>query len=534
MIPIIVSFFILTSLSAFSLYKTYWVIEQFEILENTVVATERDATNALNTFKTQVQEWKNVLLRGHNREDRDKYWQRFIAKESEVRQSLTRMLDNPSVGIESRQQIDKFLSAHNTMATSYRAGYQAFVNSSYDHKAGDAAVRGIDREPANLLNQLTTSMAMQASVSLKQLKQSVRHTLFFILCGLIAIVFLTMFYVTNRLRNQIIQPVKSIAERIEALSRSDYNHSIEYESANELGLLADSARILQLKLTHSVSTLIDVEKHVKAANDSLQTVSQDIQSGALEQGEATQHLGESTQLLEGSVGSLVRISAQVDDLSIALSNNAEVCYDTFEAANNGFSELANTVTESSQTVEALQRRSSDIFGVVNVINEIADQTNLLALNAAIEAARAGEHGRGFAVVADEVRALAAKTQQSTKEINKILSAFESESKSAVVAMHRGKALSETNAGEARSALKRLKVLVKDITQVRNAIDELNGITTQQTDVVVKVTGISHRIVTVAEQYRALAARNDITEHMQTGFQKVDHVVSSLKQFEQMR
>ena len=527
--PVLLSLFVLVSLTSISLYKTYWLLDQFETLERTVVNAERDVTESLNDFKTQVQEWKNVLLRGHDTDDREKYWQRFLDKEAAIQTALNSMLSDEAIDNDAKQLLRDFLSAHQNMANSYRQGYQAFIDSEFDHKLGDAAVRGIDREPAKLLADLSANIAANAKQSLESLKASMRTTLLIVLCSLIAIFFLTLFYVTKRLRSQIIKPVKSIAERIDGLANADYQHDLKYLSENELGNLANATRVLQKKLVNSVDSLLEAEVHVTAANETLDGVSRDIHSGSVEQSNATVSLGQSTDLLKGSVEHLVNISSQVSTVSEQSSENINVCFKTFDAANEGFTELAGTVTHSSEIVEALQSRSSDILGVVNVINEIADQTNLLALNAAIEAARAGEHGRGFAVVADEVRALAAKTQQSTKEINKILSAFETEADSAVTAMQKGKDLSDHSAAESHSALKKLKEVVSGVATMREAVDSLNQVTTQQTGVVEQVADVTQRIVALADQYRSLSERQDITQHMRDATHQVDSVVEALTQ-----
>ncbi|MBT0585747.1 chemotaxis protein [Alteromonas sp. SM 2104] len=527
MAPVIVSLLLLISLSGFSLYKTFWLLNQFDRLEETVVDAERDVSQVLNDFKTQVQEWKNVLLRGYEPSDRDKYWQRFKDKEQHIQSTLSSLLTDRSLGPDTASTIEAFLASHQLMAQQYREGYEQFVQSGFDPKVGDAAVRGIDREPAKLLSGLAEKMALRASTAVEELKSTTRQTMLFISVAIVAMFILTVFYVTRRLRTQLIKPIKHIAQRIDGLARSDYAQELNYQSQNELGVLADAARTLQQKLSQSVASLVDAEAHVKAASGTLVGVTHDIRSGSEEQANASVTLGESTESLSNSVEQLVAIAAQVSKASDSAKNNVSECYTTFENANKGFGALADTVNESSGIVEALQSRSANILNVVNVINEIADQTNLLALNAAIEAARAGEHGRGFAVVADEVRALAAKTQQSTREINAILTAFEKEAQSAVSAMQQGKQLSDANAKEANDALQTLHAVVGDIEVTHKAVVKLNNVTSGQTAVVEQVTGITDRIVALAEQYRALSERKDIEEHMTLASGRVDAVVRSL-------
>ena len=292
-------------------------------------------------------------------------------------------------------------------------------------------------------------------------------------------------------------------------------------------MLADSARSLQTKLKESVRQLQDAEQEMERAFGTLSQVSASIMEGANGQRSASRSLDSSTDKLKEIVQNLVAITDQVAVATNNSEKNVASCYATFEKANLGFKQLAETVTESSDIVSELQNRSTNILKVVNVINEIADQTNLLALNAAIEAARAGEHGRGFAVVADEVRALAAKTQQSTKEINDILSSFESEAKGAVSAMSTGKTLSDNNAAEAAIALDTLNEVVKDIQETASVVVALNEAADEQEAVLQQVESIINNVVTSSEKYHQLAQGDDISRSMKSMSFNVEKVVNSL-------
>ena len=138
------------------------------------------------------------------------------------------------------------------------------------------------------------------------------------------------------------------------------------------------------------------------------------------------------------------------------------------------------VKASANTVGSLGDRSDQIGDVINLINDIADQTNLLALNAAIEAARAGEQGRGFAVVADEVRKLAERTTQATKQIGGTIKAMQSETKQAVVSMEEGVREVEVGAQEAKKSGEALKDILKQISMVTTEISQIAVASEQQT------------------------------------------------------
>ncbi|WP_100656397.1 methyl-accepting chemotaxis protein [Alteromonas flava] len=526
-LPVLISLFVLLVLSGISVYKTTTVLSSFDQLERTVIQAERDAASVLSDFKTQVQEWKNVLLRGYKTEDREKYWARFKQKESNIQAALQRMQGSAAISEESKQTIAKFLTAHATMATEYRRGYQKFIDSGYDSKVGDAAVRGIDREPAKLLSDLKSKIASRAGADVAELQSQTRSTLLLLVLAIMAISILTVFYVIRRLRSEVIKPVKLVATQLQSIAEGEYEQTLHYRSANELGVLADSTRTLQEKLAQTVQVLSQTEIHVQKASHTLADVSRDIHAGAQSQSQESAKLNGVTAQFDQHVDELISIAQRMDEVARDSNSSMGVCYQTFEKANEGFAALAKTVTASGEIVEALQHRSRDILGVVNVINEIADQTNLLALNAAIEAARAGEQGRGFAVVADEVRALAAKTQHSTKEINAILSSFEQEAQGAVRAMQSGKALSDDNAAEASHALSMLSSAVAGVEQTEKEAKQLSHITEQQHNVASTIRSVATHIATLSEQYKGVAARKDVTEHMQKATQQVDSIVALL-------
>lgn len=528
MTPVLASLCLLVLLNAASIYKSFTLLNNIETLESTLIQSERDVNDVLSSFKTQVQEWKNVLLRGHNSTDRNKYWERFRQRESDIGDRFQKMLDSQVISRAAKADIRQFQASHETMAKKYREGYQAFIDANYDPKVGDEFVRGIDREPAKLLANIADEIGRQAADATSELQRKTRSTLWLILSASILLSLISVIYVIYRLRSQVIRPTREIATCISHLEQSDYTYPLTYRSSHELGALADSARNLQHKLQQSVAELQQAESEMAHAVTTLSGVSESIMDGAGEQRDASQSLDASTDRLRGIVHNLVTITDQVAVATNNSEQNVASCYTTFEKANQGFKQLATTVTHSSEIVSELQSRSTNILKVVNVINEIADQTNLLALNAAIEAARAGEHGRGFAVVADEVRALAAKTQQSTKEINDILSSFEAEARGAVTAMEEGKMLSDTNAAEAASALETLNQVVRDIKETAHVVVALNAAADDQDAVLKDVEATIRNVVASSEKFHTLSQGDDVARSMQKMSDNVNRVVNSLR------
>jgi methyl-accepting chemotaxis protein len=217
------------------------------------------------------------------------------------------------------------------------------------------------------------------------------------------------------------------------------------------------------------------------------------------------------------------MSATSSDIAQNCQLAAEGAQRASQSANNGaevvertvavMGQIAAKVQATAKTVESLGERSDQIGAIIGTIEDIADQTNLLALNAAIEAARAGEHGRGFAVVADEVRALAERTTRATKEIGEMIKAIQKETKGAVTAMEQGVQQVESGTVEAaksgdalRDILEQINAVTMQVNQIATAAEEQTATTSeissnmmQITQVVQDTAGGAHQSATAAAQ-----------------------------------
>jgi methyl-accepting chemotaxis protein len=162
-------------------------------------------------------------------------------------------------------------------------------------------------------------------------------------------------------------------------------------------------------------------------------------------------------------------------------------------------QIAERVKESAHTVESLGARSDQIGAIVGTIEDIADQTNLLALNAAIEAARAGEQGRGFAVVADEVRALAERTTRATREIGEMIKAIQVETAGAVNSMESGVKVVERGMESSRRSGQALQEILDVINEVTMQVHQIATAAEEQTAVTGEISTNIHQITDVVHQ-----------------------------------
>lgn len=328
------------------------------------------------------------------------------------------------------------------------------------------------------------------------------------ICGMILALALGIF-----ISRGVTRPLASGVEVARRLAEGDLTVEVTVESTDETGQLMAAMQTMVHQLRDMITSTVDISSSIASASNQLQSTAQQIATGAEEVAAQTSTVATASEEMAATSSDIARNCTMAADASLHSTNAANAGAAVVQETINGMNIIADRVRKTASNVEALGSRSEEIGEIVGTIEDIADQTNLLALNAAIEAARAGEQGRGFAVVADEVRALAERTTKATKEIGAMIKAIQNETKVAVKAMEEGVvevekgAASSQKSGQAlKEILDRINEVSMQVSQIATAAEEQTATTNEVTSNVHQITEVVHQTANGADETASAAAQ----------------------------
>ncbi|MFU2509688.1 methyl-accepting chemotaxis protein [Pseudoalteromonas sp. ASV78] len=316
--------------------------------------------------------------------------------------------------------------------------------------------------------------------------------------------------------NNMVKPIQNMVQNLDDIAKGegDLTKRLEVHSNDEIGQLGNSFNVFVSKLHSIIANVADVTRDVKDSSNNINTQTQLIENQLVNHNHETELVA--TAITEMSATSQevaqnttqVAVSTQSATQDVA---NAQQCVDvSLEEVSN----LMSEINQAAEQVNSLSEQSKKINSVLSVIGGIAEQTNLLALNAAIEAARAGEQGRGFAVVADEVRSLASRTQESTLEINEMLNELHTLVTAAVKAMLASQQSCNRSVESSRAISESLGAVTSSVTTINDMSTQIATAATEQSSVTEEINRNVFAIQEIVNELtRSIKTTSSVSHHL---------------------
>jgi methyl-accepting chemotaxis protein len=441
------------------------------------VAMNKDISDTNIAFREQIKQFKNILLRGDDADELSTHKKNFEVAEEQTHQALARAIEssNDLLRISNDPTLEQIIAdlaylenVHDGYSSVYRAAITRFASGG-GVRATDSSVKGLDRA---FLQQLQALSDKVETSSLNRLSNEERitddkhrlHWWFTIVLGLLlatSIAFLLTLARKSVFRRVGGEPFE-VEEIVKSVAAGDLSHALTHGGSHgllgEVLAMSDNLRKILIDLHASAANLSNTSFHLAdSANRMASTVN--------EQNDAVTNMQRSTAQLNLSIVHIADNSNEAQQIAEATrqvaTKGARIVNQTVEE----MAGIASSIAGASGDISQLGDKSQRISAVVGTIRDIADQTNLLALNAAIEAARAGEQGRGFAVVADEVRKLAERTSAATREIHNFSNEIGSVVAQAIARMER--VVADAKAGALNAQLAN-----DSISEIQQAFDSV--------------------------------------------------------------
>ena len=381
-----------------------------------------------------------------------------------------------------------------TALHNYRSALQAYKTASVDAVQARKEMTDQGGAIVSLSEQLYQIQLDRRDAESAQARTlQLISTLLALLVGVIAAVIIT---------RQITGPLRDTLAVVERIASGDLSQDVKVTRRDELGVLQQGIARMGVTLRDLISGIRDGVTQIASAAEELSAVTEQTSAGANSQKVETDQVATAMHEMAATVQEVARNAEQASHAATGADEQARAGDRVVGEAIGQIERLAQDMHRSTEAMSLLQQESQKIGSVMDVIKSVAEQTNLLALNAAIEAARAGEAGRGFAVVADEVRGLAQRTQKSTEEIEELIAGLQQGTQQVASAMQGSRTLTDSSVELARKAGASLESITSTVSGIQSMNQQIAAAAEQQSAVAEEISRSILNVRDVSEQTAA--------------------------------
>ncbi|TPG94303.1 methyl-accepting chemotaxis protein [Pseudomonas caspiana] len=418
---------------------------------------------------------------------------------TEAEQPALDAIDNALKNLESLpSKLPEQHIANLQQATDSLKAYRAAVSQFRDSQVASAAALQRMADQGQILRD--TSKKLTVSQTIVRDTDAAHAKNLLLLATLLALAFgmLAAWAITRQIVIPLSQTLK-VAERVAA---GDLTQNLISERQDELGQLQRAMQSMTLGLRELIGGISDGVTQIANAAEELSAVTEQTRTGVNSQKVETDQVATAMNEMTATVQEVARNAEEASEAAVAADQQAREGDKVVAEAIAQIERLAKEVGNSTEAMGHLKRESDKIGSVLDVIKSVAQQTNLLALNAAIEAARAGEAGRGFAVVADEVRSLAQRTQKSTEEIEELIVGLQTGTQQVATIMDNSRSLTDSSVELTRRAGGSLESITRTVSAIQSMNQQIAAAAEQQSAVAEEINRSVLNVRDVSEQTSA--------------------------------
>jgi methyl-accepting chemotaxis protein len=394
---------------------------------------------------------------------------------------------------QANGNVSELLNARKTLLK-YREHMGQFKDLQVKVEAAQESMEALGESLLTSTGEITALQGQRRDAEATQSRQT--------LSGVAGLAMLLGLLAAWLITQQIIAPLRLTLSAAARIAKGDLSQDLEIGRRDEMGMLQRSMQEMTLSLRQLISGISDGVTQIASAAEQLSAVTEQTSVGVNSQKDETDCVATAMNQMTSTV---MEVARNAEEASEAARHADQHARDGDKVVNDAIAQIERLAVEVNNSTEAmgkLKLESDKIGGVLDVIKSVSQQTNLLALNAAIEAARAGEAGRGFAVVADEVRGLAQRTQESTEEIEVLIAALQSGTQQVVMTLDASRTLTDSSVELSRQAGNALGHITRTVSTIQTMNQQIAAAGEEQSSVAEQINRSVLNVRDVSEQTAA--------------------------------